>query len=135
MTGRVSYIYPYLDPQSRTLRARFEFQNSDYSLKPEMFVNVSMRIVTPESVVISDSAIMNTGLRQIVFVGVGGDRFEPREVKTGYRSIGLAQVISGVKAGERVVVRANFLLDSESRLRAAILQSAGAAGKGGGGEK
>ncbi len=135
MTGRVSYIYPYLDPQSRTLRARFEFQNSDFSLKPEMFVNVSMRIFTPESVVIPDSAIMNTGLRQIVFVGIGGDRFEPREVKTGYRSIGLAQVISGVKAGERVVVRANFLLDSESRLRAAILQSAGAAGKEGGGGK
>jgi len=135
MTGRVSYIYPYLDPQSRTLRARFEFKNSDFSLKPEMFVNVSMRIITPESVVIPDSAIMNTGLRQIVFVGIGGDRFEPREVKTGYRSLGLAQVISGVKAGERLVVRANFLLDSESRLRAAILQSPGAAGKGGGGEK
>jgi len=117
------------------LRARFEFKNSDFSLKPEMFVNVSMRIITPESVVIPDSAIMNTGLRQIVFVGIGGDRFEPREVKTGYRSLGLAQVISGVKAGERLVVRANFLLDSESRLRAAILQSPGAAGKGGGGEK
>ncbi|MDP2861625.1 MAG: efflux RND transporter periplasmic adaptor subunit [Desulfobacterales bacterium] len=127
-TGRISYIYPYLDPQSRTLRARFEFQNSDFSLKPEMYVNVSMKIETSDSVVVPDSSVMNTGLRQIVFVGIGGDRFEPREVKVGYRSGGLVQVISGVRAGEKVVVRANFLLDSESRVRAAILQAAGAGG-------
>jgi len=127
-TGRISYIYPYLDPQSRTLRARFEFQNSDFSLKPEMYVNVSMKIETSDSVVVPDSSVMNTGLRQIVFVGIGGDRFEPREVKVGYRSGGFVQVISGVGAGEKVVVRANFLLDSESRVRAAILQAAGAGG-------
>jgi len=127
-TGRISYIYPYLDPQSRTLRARFEFQNTDYSLKPEMYVNVSMKIETSDSVVVPDSSVMNTGLRQIVFVGIGGDRFEPREVKVGYRSGGLVQVISGVGAGEKVVVRANFLLDSESRVRAAIMQVAGAGG-------
>ncbi|OQW98979.1 MAG: hypothetical protein BWK74_03265 [Desulfobacteraceae bacterium A6] len=127
-TGRISYIYPYLDPQSRTLRARFEFQNSDYLLKPEMYVNVSMKIETSDSVVVPDSSVMNTGLRQIVFVGIGEDRFEPREVKAGYRSGGLVQVISGVGAGEKVVVRANFLLDSESRVRAAIMQAAGAGG-------
>ncbi|MBU2620804.1 MAG: efflux RND transporter periplasmic adaptor subunit [Proteobacteria bacterium] len=127
-TGRISYIYPYLDPQSRTLRARFEFQNSDYLLKPEMYVNVSMKIETSDSVVVPDSSVMNTGLRQIVFVGIGEDRFEPREVKVGYRSGGLIQIISGVGAGEKVVVRANFLLDSESRVRAAIMQAAGAGG-------
>ena len=127
-TGRISYIYPYLDPQSRTLRARFEFQNSDFSLKPEMYVNVSMKIETSDSVVVPDSSVMNTGLRQIVFVGIGEDRFEPREVKVGYRSGGLVQIISGVRAGEKVVVRANFLLDSESRVRAAILQAAGVGG-------
>ncbi|MBU1180849.1 MAG: efflux RND transporter periplasmic adaptor subunit [Pseudomonadota bacterium] len=127
-TGRISYIYPYLDPQSRTLRARFEFQNSDFSLKPEMYVNVSMKIETSDSVVVPDSSVMNTGLRQIVFVSIGEDRFEPREVKVGYRSSGMAQVISGVGAGEKVVVRANFLLDSESRVRAAIMQAAGAGG-------
>jgi multidrug efflux pump subunit AcrA (membrane-fusion protein) len=127
-TGRISYIYPYLDPQSRTLKARFEFQNGDFSLKPEMYVNVSMKIETSGSVVVPDSAIMNTGIRQIVFVSIGEDRFEPREVKVGYRSGGLAQVISGVRAGEKVVVRANFLLDSESRVRAAILEAAGAGG-------
>jgi len=127
-TGRISYIYPYLDPQSRTLKARFEFQNEDFSLKPEMYVNVSMKIETSDSVVVPDSSVMNTGLRQIVFVGIGEDRFEPREVKVGYRSGGLAQIISGVGAGEKVVVRANFLLDSESRVRAAILQAAEAGG-------
>jgi RND family efflux transporter MFP subunit len=127
-TGRVSYIYPYLDPQSRTLRARFEFPNGDFSLKPEMYVNVSMKTGIPDSVVVPDSSVMNTGLRQIVFVNIGGDRFEPREVKVGYRSGGLAQIISGVEAGEKVVVRANFLLDSESRVRAAILQAGGGGG-------
>ncbi|MFO7665927.1 MAG: efflux RND transporter periplasmic adaptor subunit [Desulfobacterales bacterium] len=127
-TGRISYIYPYLDPQSRTLKARFEFQNSDFSLKPEMYVNVSMKIETSDSVVVPDSSVMNTGLRQIVFVGIGEDRFEPREVKVGYRSGGLAQIISGVGSGEKVVVRANFLLDSESRVRAAIMQAAGVGG-------
>jgi multidrug efflux pump subunit AcrA (membrane-fusion protein) len=127
-TGRVSYIYPYLDPQSRTLRARFEFPNSDLSLKPEMYVNVSMKTDVPDSVVVPDSSVMNTGLRQIVFVGIGGDRFEPREVKVGYRSSGLAQIISGVEAGEKVVVRANFLLDSESRVKAAIMQAGGGGG-------
>ncbi len=128
-TGRISYIYPYLDPQSRTLRARFEFQNSDFSLKPEMYVNVSMMIETSDSIVVPDSSVMNTGLRQIVFVGIGEDRFEPREVKVGYRSGGLIQIISGVRAGEKVVVRANFLLDSESRVRAAILEAAGTGGR------
>jgi multidrug efflux pump subunit AcrA (membrane-fusion protein) len=122
-TGQVSYIYPYLDPQSRTLRARFEFQNNDFSLKPEMYVNVSMKIEIPDSVVVPDSSVMNTGIRQIVFVRIGEDRFEPREVKTGYRSSGLIQILSGVDADEKVVVRANFLLDSESRIRAAIQQT------------
>jgi len=135
ITGRVAYIYPYLDPQSRTIRARFELQNSDFSLKPEMYVNVSMKVTIPESVVIPDSAVMNTGLRQIVFVDTGGGQFEPREVKTGYRSNGRVQVMSGVAAQEKVVVRANFLLDSESRLRAAILDSAKASGMEGGGVK
>jgi len=135
ISGRVSYIYPYLDPQSRTIRARFTLQNSDFSLKPEMYVNVSMKVAIAESVVIPDSAVMNTGLRQIVFVGTRGDQFEPREVKTGSRSRGLTQVLSGVEAGEKVVVRANFLLDSESRLRAAIQESAKAAEKGAGGGK
>jgi len=134
MTGRISYVYPYLDPQSRTLRARFEFQNDDFSLKPEMYVNVSMKVAVPDSVVIPDSAVINTGLRQIVFVSSGGDFFEPREVKTGYRSNGMAQVLSGVSAGEKVVVRANFLLDSESRLRAAILRSTEESKKGSGGK-
>lgn len=122
-TGQVSYIYPYLDPQSRTLRARFEFQNNDFSLKPEMYVNVSMKIEIPDSVVVPDSSVMNTGLRQLVFVRIDEDRFEPREVKTGYRSGGLIQILSGVDADEKVVVRANFLLDSESRIRAAIQQT------------
>ena len=135
ITGQVAYIYPYLDPQSRTIRARFTLPNSDFSLKPEMYATVLMKVAIAESVVVPDSAVMNTGLRQIVFVDMGGGQFEPREVKTGYRDGGFVQVLSGVAAKEKVVVRANFLLDSESRLRAAILESAKASGKGGGGAK
>ena len=120
LAGRVTYIYPTLNPESRTLRVRLEFQNSDFALKPAMFANVELPLDAADGVVIPDSAVIDTGERQVVFVSLGGGRFEPREVKLGVRSSGKAQVLSGVAAGEQVVTRANFLLDSESQLRAAV---------------
>jgi multidrug efflux pump subunit AcrA (membrane-fusion protein) len=120
LAGRVSFIYPTLNPESRTLRVRLEFQNTDFALKPAMFANVELPLDATEGVVIPDSAVIDTGERQLVFVSLGGGRFEPREVKLGVRSSGKAQVLSGVAAGEQVVTRANFLLDSESQLRAAV---------------
>ncbi len=123
LDGRISYIYPYLDPESRTLRVRFEFSNSDLKLKPAMFVNVEMQLQASAGVVIPDSAVIDTGTRQIVFVDLGGGRFEPREVTIAARGDGKARLTHGLSVNERVVTKANFLLDSESRLRAAIAES------------
>ncbi|MBI2837053.1 MAG: efflux RND transporter periplasmic adaptor subunit [Acidobacteria bacterium] len=120
LTGRVEYIVPYLDPESRTLKVRFGFPNQSFALKPAMFANVELLLDGGEGIVIPDSAVMDTGERRVVFVDRGDGSFEPREVKVGSRISGKAQILSGVAEGERVVVRANFLLDSESRLRAGI---------------
>ncbi len=120
MTGTVKYIYPYLNPDTRTLRIRFEFPNPGFKLKLDAYLNVEIPVESNQGVVIPDSAIMDTGLRRIVFVNTKPRHFEPRLVKVGIRSDGKAQILSGVREGEAVAVKANFLLDSESRLRAAI---------------
>src|SRR5512141_3070517 len=92
-----------------------------------MYVNVALDMPGVTGVVIPDSALIETGVRQIVFVDAGDGSFEPREVKVGVRGDGKAQILSGVKAGENVAVRANFLLDSESKLRAAFTKMTGGA--------
>ena len=120
MNGRVAYIYPTISPETRTLKVRFDFPNPGLRLKPQMFANVSLDLHSVTGVVIPDSALIETGLRVIAFVDAGGGSFEPREVKVGVRGDGKAQILAGVKAGEKVVVGANFLLDSESKLRAAL---------------
>jgi multidrug efflux pump subunit AcrA (membrane-fusion protein) len=134
LTGRVTYLYPTLNPDSRTLRARFEFLNPGLALKPGMYANVNLDVDGGLGIVIPDSAVIDTGERQVVFVALERNLFEPRLVVVGARSEGRAQVLSGVAAGERVVVRASFLLDSESRLRAAIAAIAAAPKKPGGGQ-
>ena len=130
LSGRVSQVYPTLNAESRTLRVRFELPNPRLDLKPEMFVNIEMDLGSARGIVIPDSAIIDTGTRSLVFVDLGGGRFEPREIKVSTRSEGRAMATAGLAAGERVVTKAAFLLDSESRLRAAI---AGAARGGLGG--
>jgi membrane fusion protein, copper/silver efflux system len=120
LAGKIAYIYPYLNRESRTLKLRFNFENRDLRLKPGMYVDVNLMIDYGEGIVIPDSAIMDSGTRQVVFVDKGEGRFEPREVKAGARSEGKTQVLSGLNIQDRVVVRANFLLDSESSLRALI---------------
>jgi RND family efflux transporter MFP subunit len=120
LKGRVSYVYPTLSPETRTLKVRFEFPNPGLRLKPQMYASVSLDLRGVTGVTIPDSALIDTGVRQVVFVDAGDGSFEPREVKTGVRGDGKAQVLSGLKAGEKVAVGANFLLDSESKLRAAL---------------
>ncbi len=120
LTGTIAYIYPTLDPATRTVRVRFDFANRELKLKPGMFADVELETGGARGVVIPDSAVIDTGERQIAFVATGAGRFEPRLVSLGVRSDGRALVLSGVAAGEEVVVKANFLLDSESRLRAAL---------------
>lgn len=116
LTGKIAYIYPYLNPDSRTLKLRFNVENKDLRLKPGMYVDVNLMIDYGESVVVPDSAVMNSGTRQVVFVDKGQGRFDPRLVRVGAGSDGKIQILSGLSAGERVAVKANFLLDSESRL-------------------
>jgi multidrug efflux pump subunit AcrA (membrane-fusion protein) len=130
--GRISYVYPYLDTDTRTLRIRFEFDNPGLALKPGMYADVELDVQAAEGVLIPDAAVLDAGLRQIVYVKTGEGRYEPRRVTVGLRNDGQAQILSGLKAGEVVVDRANFLLDSESRLRAAITRAPAADTPGGG---
>ena len=127
LKGRVAFIYPTFSPETRTLKVRFEFPNPGLRLKPQMYANVALDLHSVTGVVVPDSALIETGVRVIAFVDTGGGSFEPREVKVGVRGNGKAQILSGVKAGEKVAVGANFLLDSESKLRAALTKMTGGA--------
>jgi RND family efflux transporter MFP subunit len=120
LAGHVTFVYPILETESRTIRVRLDFPNPRGVLKPGMFVNVTLDAEHEEGIVVPDSALIDTGTRQVVFVETGPGRFEPRDVRAGLRSEGRVVLRSGVKAGEQVVVAASFLLDSESRLRSMI---------------
>jgi membrane fusion protein, copper/silver efflux system len=130
LQGEVAFVYPYLDPESRTLRARFAFPNAERMLKPGMYANIVMDAAGEDGVIIPDDAVMDTGERKIVFLSKGDGLFEPREVDTGLRAEGKVHILAGVMAGEEVVVRANFLLDSESRIRSALSGNAPAPATG-----
>lgn len=120
LQGTIDYIYPTLDDASRTLTARVVFANDFGLLRPGMYADVTLAVDRGEALVVPDDAILDTGERQLVFVSLGEGRFTPREVEVGTRSGGKAQILSGLAAGDDVVVKANFLLDSESRIRAAL---------------
>lgn len=120
LQAHVSYIYPYLNSDTRTLRVRFDVDNPGQRLKPGMFAQVLLSTDETEGVRVPDAAVMDTGTRQLVFVETAAGRFEPRAVVVGPRADGVALLLSGVRAGEKVAVAANFLLDSESKLQAAL---------------
>jgi multidrug efflux pump subunit AcrA (membrane-fusion protein) len=120
LKGSVTFVSPVLAADSRTLTVRFEFPNPGLVLKPQMHVDVSLALDASTSVVVPDAALMDTGLRTIVFVETAPGTFEPRAVVVGVRGDGTAEILSGLREGELVAVKANFLLDSESRLRSAI---------------
>ncbi|ATX78516.1 membrane fusion protein, Cu(I)/Ag(I) efflux system [Mariprofundus aestuarium] len=119
-SGRLSYIYPYLDGKTRTNKVRIEFDNSDLMLKPDMFANITLKASrTVNAVVIPSEAIVRTGAREQVFVQREPGKFEPREVVLGLQADGQVQIVSGIAAGERVVTSSQFLIDSESKLKEA----------------
>lgn len=120
--GRVLYIYPYLEEKTRTAKLRLEFQNLDEHLKPGMYANVYLRpTVAKSSLVVPQEAVINTGVRRLVFVSRGEGKFEAREVETGLEgNENELQILKGLREGEEIVVSAQFLLDSESRLREAV---------------
>ena len=120
LSGRVAFIAPFVDPKARTIQVRMEFPNPDMSLRPEGFVNVVLwRDLGPHLVVPSD-AVMETGKGQYVFVDKGDGYLEPREVSAGAESDRGRVIASGLREGERVATAANFILDSESRLKGAF---------------
>lgn len=120
--GRVTYVYPTVDPRTRTARVRMEFHNPAYLLKPGMFANVELRAeLAPSALLVPETAILRSGAKNTVFVALEGGKFEPRTVTLGPRAEGNRyQVLSGLRAGERVVTSGQFMLDSESQLREAI---------------
>lgn len=119
-TGRVNFIYPDIDMATRTARVRLVFANPALELKPGMFVNVSLDTPMGEQEVIPAAGVLHSGTRQIVFVDHGGGNLEPREVELGSRAGDDFIVLKGLTAGERIVTSANFLIDSESQLQAAL---------------
>lgn len=122
LDGTISTIYPYVDPKTRTVKARIDLDNSNFQLRPDMYVNVSIDSETVRDVLsIPVEAILNSGERQTVFVERTEGKFEPRLIKTGLQDEdGFVEVSQGLFAEEMVVTSAQFMLDSESTLRAAI---------------
>ncbi|MDQ6963219.1 MAG: efflux RND transporter periplasmic adaptor subunit [Mariprofundaceae bacterium] len=119
-TGIVSYIYPYLEAKTRTVKMRLEFDNSDLQLKPEMFAKVTVQAGRQlHAIVVPSEAIVRTGEQEQVFVQREKGKYEPRKVVVGVDSEGEAQIIEGLKAGEIVVTSSQFLIDSESKLKEA----------------
>ena len=121
-TGTVTFIYPTLNASTRTGRVRIEIPNPDRLLKPEMYATVEIPTGAASAPVVAvpDSAVLDSGTRQVVLIERAAGRYEPRPVATGVRADGYVEVRNGVVAGDKVVVGANFLIDAESNLRAAL---------------
>lgn len=134
--GKISYIYPEIELETRTAKARIELDNPDQKLKPGMFSNISLKKNLGEAIVIPDDAVIDTGTRKIVFVKTGASRFEPREIKAGPRIENTFAILSGLKEGEEIVTSAHFLIDAESKFQAALQKGSPTnSGHGGHGEK
>jgi Cu(I)/Ag(I) efflux system membrane fusion protein len=119
-TGKIVSINPVLDPATRTNQVRVEVVNTNDKLKPEMFVNAQIKVRLGEKLAVHESAIMDTGLRKIVYLSREGDILESHEVTIGQKAEGYYEVQSGLKEGDIVVTSGNFLVDSESRLKSAL---------------
>ena len=118
--GQITYIYPYLKPETRTNQVRIEVANPGLKLKPEMFANLEIQVDYGTRLTVPSDAVLDAGDTKIVFVAKGDGYFEPREVKLGVRGQDMYEVLGGLSEGENVVTSANFLVDSESSLKAAL---------------
>lgn len=117
--GKVSYIYPWLDPATRTGRIRVELPNREMQLKPDMYANAEIRIDRGSRLVVPVSSVIHTGPRTLVFLDLGEGKLQPKQVKVGMKNGDFYEVLDGVSAGDRIVTSANFLIASESRIRSA----------------
>ncbi len=119
LIGKVAYIYPYLNPDTRTNQVRIELRNPEFKLKPEMYANVEIHADYGEKLAIPVDAVLSSGEKNIVFIDLGDGYLEPREVKLGVKGESIWEVQEGLAEGDKVVTSANFLVDSESSLKAA----------------
>jgi Cu(I)/Ag(I) efflux system membrane fusion protein/cobalt-zinc-cadmium efflux system membrane fusion protein len=122
LKAKIGYIYPYVEPKTRTVKARLEFPNPGLELKPDMYVNVRVHgQEVKNALAVPGEAVIHSGEKQRVFVALGEGKFEPRQVQTGVQDQdGFIEITQGIMEGEMVVTSAQFLFDSESRLREAI---------------
>jgi Cu(I)/Ag(I) efflux system membrane fusion protein len=116
-TGRVAFIYPFLDPKTRTVKARVEMPNNGMKLKPDMFVRALIKVPLGAAIVVPVTAVMDSGKRQTVWVETSPGMFEPREVQVGQQTDDKIQILSGIKSGDKVAVSGGYLIDSESQLK------------------
>jgi Cu(I)/Ag(I) efflux system membrane fusion protein len=120
-SGKVALIYPHMNAQTRTARIRIELPNPDELLRPDMYADIEIATGSTSPVLtVSSSALIDSGERQIVLLDKGEGRFEPRSVKLGRRGDGRVEIVEGLAEGDKVVVSANFLIDAESNLKAAL---------------
>lgn len=115
--SKIDYIYPTLTGETRTAKIRFTLPNPGGQLKPQMFTDVTLKINLGKRLVVPADAVIDTGLRQIVYVDKGEGNFEPREVSVGLKNDQIVEVIKGLRVGEKVASSANFLIDSEAKLK------------------
>jgi len=127
--GKAVFVDPMLDPTTRTVKVRLTFPNPTKELKPEMFGEVVFKGVPHDGVTVPIDAVIDSGTTHVVFVAAGNGKFRPRMVRLGDTDDTQVEIVSGLNAGESVVTRANFLVDSESRLRASLAELAGGGAK------
>jgi len=120
--ARIDYVYPTLDPKTRTARVRLAIPNADLVLRPDMYANVQVHVERRERLVVPQSAVLHAGERSFVFRALGEGRFRPQEVRVGLRSGDDVEIAEGLEAGDAIVTSGTFLIASESRLRAALEQ-------------
>ncbi|HSB45629.1 MAG TPA: efflux RND transporter periplasmic adaptor subunit [Nitrospira sp.] len=128
LTGQVGFVYPTLDPKTRTAKVRFELDNADEKLKPDMYANVELRVNLGTRLAIPQEAVIESGEKQVVFLHLGGGKLEPRLIKTGVKTGEWSEVLTGLKEGDHIVTSANFLIDSESRLKSVVEGMGGMSG-------
>ncbi len=115
--GNITYVYPHLNAETRTLRVRLEFPNPDLRLKPGMYSNIELQVSLGATLAVPESAVLRTGKRDLVFVDLGSGQMQLRQVEIGATAGGYYEILKGLTAGERVVSAANFLIDAESKVQ------------------
>jgi len=119
-SGKIAAITPVLNAQTRSAQARAEIDDAEHKLKPEMFVNAKIKVDLGEKLAVPETAVLDTGMRKIVYLAKEGDILEAREVTLGQKAAGFYEVLDGLKESDTVVTSGNFLVDSESKLKGAV---------------